>query len=473
MQSRRQFRHRLHHAIREFSADELESILTSNSSVPLEGSHALLWAVRCLNSRDDVDEEKALKTLRTLLKYGERVYPDDACVGPRVPLSVLKLFVEHEQWDVNVLSRLLTSLVKCNTDATSVEVTRSKLEYLIQRGASWMPPEGDKSAAFCAVISPADFWFDALMPNFERGSLDVNSPVNQFRYTVLHALLQADLPVETMKQRLKRLLEEGADPNARDREGRTALHIAVAFGRQKTVVVPELIAGGASLALREEYGGTPFEYGAAKGAAVDVLEMVFPPDFKASCYPTAWRAIISVCNNMDYADAPMWLLKTLLHPSMNALIPQGYISDCHWTVIAMRFLLHSRIILPGDLKRWIIARRSQLFPSFPEVSDCLIDVTPAEFSSLFEASSRRNKPDIVAVLQHIKQSRPNDIIAYKSHVFKLEQAAVRSIRNWLFTKFPARHFKEMNRYLREKCGNLLPRKWIEKILGVWADNCED
>jgi hypothetical protein len=66
-----------------------------------------------------------------------------------------------------------------------------------------------------------------------------------------------DLVVLGDDWRVERLLRAGANPNAQDREGQSALHYAVA--NQRVAIVATLLSNGASPQLRNVWGDTPLD----------------------------------------------------------------------------------------------------------------------------------------------------------------------------------------------------------------------
>jgi len=87
---------------------------------------------------------------------------------------------------------------------------------------------------------------------------DVNLAAEVSLETPLHVLCASD-PVQgkgneesCLEQMLQLLLKHGADVNARRKDGRTALHLAVAAGRH--VWVPLLLRNGADASLRTDAG---------------------------------------------------------------------------------------------------------------------------------------------------------------------------------------------------------------------------
>ena len=72
-----------------------------------------------------------------------------------------------------------------------------------------------------------------------------------------------NVAVEGTTDTLKVLLAEGADVNAKDSNGLTALHIAAKFGRMK--VVEFLLANGADAAAKDKKEWMPVHYASANG----------------------------------------------------------------------------------------------------------------------------------------------------------------------------------------------------------------
>jgi cytohesin len=83
-----------------------------------------------------------------------------------------------------------------------------------------------------------------------KGDLDVNARDRRGR-TPLHIVAEYNF----MKDELERLLERGADPNARDCEGQTPLHVSVIHGGE--AVTRRLLLAGADANARDDRGRTP------------------------------------------------------------------------------------------------------------------------------------------------------------------------------------------------------------------------
>jgi ankyrin repeat protein len=95
-------------------------------------------------------------------------------------------------------------------------------------------------------------------------------------------------------ERVAQLLEQGADPNARNRFGSTALHLAARHGHLP--VIELLLAHGAAASRRDNHGNTPAVL-ATWGVHREVLQRLFEqaadlPDLeKEVCL--AWAIILA------------------------------------------------------------------------------------------------------------------------------------------------------------------------------------
>jgi cytohesin len=120
--------------------------------------------------------------------------------------------------------------------------------YLLGRGAS---PEG----CMWGVAYNGNLALLELL-RAHGGALDPRSAEGR---TPLHDLLLLRRP-----KAVGWLLEHGADPDARDRSGRTALHLAAAAGAGRRVI-EQLLAHGARIDARDEAGRTPLDLARVNG----------------------------------------------------------------------------------------------------------------------------------------------------------------------------------------------------------------
>ncbi len=88
---------------------------------------------------------------------------------------------------------------------------------------------------------------------------------------------------------VKACVKKGADPNARDEEGNTALHDAARYGKAAEKL-EALLEGGADPTLRNNAGKLPWDYARANEALREssVLERLRPSEGLGKSNPFAW-----------------------------------------------------------------------------------------------------------------------------------------------------------------------------------------
>lgn len=166
--------------------------------------------------------------------------------------------IEDERPDGPIsLSQLSQDVVKqaraIGGDALIRESNRSQLRGFVTSGTSNIPVR--RNYATFAVIKYVNDVTSLTPPS------DSGSPAN--------ATAQADKNVEALfeaatagrEKRVRTLLDEGCDVNARDDRGRTILHIAAMRGHNE--LVDMLIARGATVDVQDLNGDTPFSLATA------------------------------------------------------------------------------------------------------------------------------------------------------------------------------------------------------------------
>lgn len=88
------------------------------------------------------------------------------------------------------------------------------------------------------------------------------------------ALAQARTPLHNARkaEEAEKLIREGTDVNARDKEGSTPLHRAVLYSREAVVRV--LLSRGANAKATNRYGATPLHEAARKDRRLGIVEML-------------------------------------------------------------------------------------------------------------------------------------------------------------------------------------------------------
>ena len=105
---------------------------------------------------------------------------------------------------------------------------------------------------------------------------------------------------------LQKLLKQGADPNARDAEGRTALMDAVAAG--KVDAVRSLLSVRADVNARSKVGGTALIEAAAAGQ-VESARLLIAAGADLNIYQRGWGTALKVAEHAGNSDIAAMLLQ--------------------------------------------------------------------------------------------------------------------------------------------------------------------
>lgn len=119
-----------------------------------------------------------------------------------------------------------------------------------------------------------------------KNGADVNA-VNKSGQTALHKAVE-----KGNKEAVQELLKNGANINARDKKGQTALHNAVKNGNKD--IVKLLVDKGADLNITDIYGYTPLQY-AVKAQNIELVNLLAPEQVTAvatdAAFPVAIPAV--------------------------------------------------------------------------------------------------------------------------------------------------------------------------------------
>ncbi|CAD7701665.1 unnamed protein product [Ostreobium quekettii] len=148
--------------------------------------------------------------------------------------------------------------------------------------------------------------YDVARMLMERGAELNSSPKDDPRITLVHALAIGTSPsAEVDVELLKEVLVKGADINAADEHGNTALHLAAIVGKEASVL--ELVRSGAKLDERNQDGRTPLNCVCIEGH-LSIIKILVDARANVGCKAHNGSTPLYICAEKGHLDAARYLL---------------------------------------------------------------------------------------------------------------------------------------------------------------------
>lgn len=159
-----------------------------------------------------------------------------------------------------------------------------------------------------AVSSSDEKAFTVALQNAVDNTVDLNAPIDNNGDTLLHIIIEQEVGSNMM---LESLLAAGADPDAVNTLGKTALHTMVKIGN--SVKLRPLIAAGADLNIQDRGQKTPLHI-CAGFARVDFADHLLQLGADSTLEDSSGKQAYELCQHEPDGDFPRRMRENLAPP---------------------------------------------------------------------------------------------------------------------------------------------------------------
>ena len=270
----------------------------------------LVFALSCdasANINDDLIQavwHGREQTVRALLATGLDLNVTDVYGSPILMIAVAR-------GNKNIVEQLLSKGALVNVASTITGETplitaaatgRAELaKLLLSRGAEVNAVSANGITALIAAATVEQDQTEIVNELLNRGSR-VNVATREEGLTALMAASG-----NGYTKMVQALLAKGADVNARDRSGQTALHHAIMANKPE--ILELLLSKSADVNAKETKGRTPLMYSAILGSKLEVMNLLLSRGADVRAKTPDGRTVLTIARKKNRAEIVQWLLK--------------------------------------------------------------------------------------------------------------------------------------------------------------------